>query len=250
MTEVGVTEAGGALTSEPVELAPSETAGAGIGLSGLAAGRRAVLSTLKQRGEATADEVAQVLGLTVGAVRQQLGPLEDDGLVAHRDERPGRAGRPRRWYCLTAASEALWPKRYGQLTNQLLGFIDDPSLIELAFERRREARVARARSRLEGLSFDERVSELAAILDEDGYLASSAKTDDGWEIVEHNCAILDVAQKYGTACGTELGFLRDVMPGIVVERTAHMMAGAHVCAYSLTRGEALTPSGTRGRRAS
>jgi len=223
--------------SEPVELAPSETAGQSVALDGLAPGRRAVLSTLKTRGEATADEVATILGLTVGAIRQQLGPLEADGLVAHRDERAG-PGRPRRHYCLTPAAEGLWPKRYGQLTNQLLAFIEDadPTLVDLAFERRRQSRVERAVARMAGKSFDNRVRELASILDDDGYLASCTRVGAGrWRVVEHNCAILDVAQRYGAACGSELAFLRETMADAEVERTEHMMAGAHVCAYEIRR---------------
>ena len=227
------------MTVAPVEteLAPSEAAGMAVALDALPPGRRAVLSTLKTKGEASAEDVAKVLGVTVGAVRQHLGPLEQEGLVAHRDERPG-PGRPRRRYCLTPAAEALWPKRYGQLTNQLLSFLEDtdPGLVELAFERRRQARVARARERLEGLDFDAQVAELTAILDEDGYLASCERLETGrWQVVEHNCAILDVAQRYGTACGTELSFLTEAMPAADVRRTAHMMAGAHVCAYEITR---------------
>ncbi len=128
--------------SEPVELAPSEQAGLAVALDALPPGRRAVLSTLKTRGEASAEDVAAVLGVTVSAVRQHLAPLEQHGLVAHRDERPG-PGRPRRRYCLTPAAESLWPKRYGQLTNQLLTFLDDadPTLVDQAFEHRRQVRV-------------------------------------------------------------------------------------------------------------
>ncbi|HEY2430535.1 MAG TPA: helix-turn-helix domain-containing protein [Acidimicrobiales bacterium] len=235
--------------SEAVELAPTETAGQTTGLDVLPPGRRSVLSTLKTRGEASAEEVAGVLGVTVSAVRQHLAPLEAEGLIAHRDERPG-PGRPRRRYCLTPAAEALWPKRYGQLTNQLLSFIEDadPALVDLAFERRRQVRVSRARQRLEGLTSDDRCRELAAILDDDGYLASCTKLGRGrWAVVEHNCAILDVAQRYGTACGTELAFLREVMPDASVERTAHMIAGAHVCAYEIRAIRGSGP-GRSGRR--
>jgi DeoR family suf operon transcriptional repressor len=221
--------------SDPVELAPSEHAGLAVGLDNLPPGRRAVLSTLKTTGEASAEDVAAVLGVTVSAVRQHLAPLEEHGLVAHRDERQG-PGRPRRRYCLTPAAESLWPKRYGQLANQLLTFIDDadPTLVDLAFEHRRQARVARAGARLEGRSFDDRVRELAAILDDDGYLASCEQVGPGWwRVVEHNCAILDVAERYGAACSSELAFLRDSIPDADVQRTAHMMAGAHICGYDI-----------------
>ena len=65
-------EPGPPRTSEPIELAPSEAAGQQVALAGMAGGRRAVLSRLKAAGEATADQLAADLGITVGGVRQQL----------------------------------------------------------------------------------------------------------------------------------------------------------------------------------
>jgi predicted ArsR family transcriptional regulator len=218
-----------------VELAPSEAAGQTVALDGLPAGRRAILCSLKARGEATAEDLAGELDVTVGAVRQQLGPLGEDGLVAHRDERRG-PGRPRRWYCLTPAAEAIFPKRYGQLTNQLLGFIEaaDPALIADAFERRGLQRQARAEMRLAGRGLDEKVTELARILDEDGYLASWEADGPGrWRITELNCAILDVARQHHQACGSELAFLRGVLPEATVDRVTHILAGAHSCSYEV-----------------
>jgi DeoR family transcriptional regulator, suf operon transcriptional repressor len=223
-------------TSEPIELAPSESAGQQIALAELAAGRRAVLTRLKAWGEATADRLAADLGITVGAVRQQLGPLGDAGLVAHRDERQG-PGRPRRWYCLTPAAETLFPKRYGQLANQLLGFIEDsdPDLVASAFERRAEQRRDRAEARLAGRDFEGRVRELTRILDEDGYLADCELGGDGsWLVTERNCAILDVARHHHEACSSELAFLRSVLPDATVERVAHVLGGARRCAYQIT----------------
>ena len=219
--------------SEPVELAPSESAGQGVALTGMSRPRSSLLCAMKTSGEATAEGLAAELGLTVAAVRQQLAPLQQEGLVAHRDERSGR-GRPRRWYCLTPAAETFFPKRYGQLANQLLGFIDeaDPGLVRDAFNRRAEQRRVRAEARLGGLGFDAAVTELAAILDEDGYLARAEKVSDGfWRIAELNCAILDVARQHGSACATELEFIRSVLPGASVERVSHLLSGGRSCSY-------------------
>jgi DeoR family transcriptional regulator, suf operon transcriptional repressor len=190
---------------------------------------------MKTSGETTAEGLAAELGLTVAAVRQQLATLQEEGLVAYRDDR-SRRGRPRRWYCLTPAAETFFPKRYGQLANQLLGFIEeaDPALVGDAFQRRAEQRRARAETRLIGLDFDAAVTELAAILDEDGYLARAEKVADGfWRIAELNCAILDVARQHGSACSTELGFIRSVLPGASVERVSHLLSGGRSCAYEI-----------------
>jgi DeoR family suf operon transcriptional repressor len=155
-------------------------------------------------------------------------------LVEVREQRGG-AGRPKFFYSITQAAEPLFPKRYGGLTNELLEYLDDeePAMVERLFERRRQRRVEAATSRLAGLSFEARVQELAHILDEDGYLADVERGDGVWWIVEHNCAILEVALRYGQACSSEIGFLREVMPDADIERVSHMASGAHRCAYEV-----------------
>jgi predicted ArsR family transcriptional regulator len=54
-----------------------------------------------------------------------------------------------------------------------------------------------------------------------------------YRIVEHNCAIWAVAQKYGQACSSEIEFIRAVLPEAHVERVQHMIAGARRCAYEV-----------------
>lgn len=210
----------------------------GPALSELPATRRELLVNLRKRGEARAEELADELGITVGAVRQHLQGLAAADLVVHREERPG-PGRPRHVYRLAPAAEGLFPRSYGELTVELLDYIgdEDPALVARAFERRRRARVERTLERLEGLGFDERVAEVARVLDEDGYLADVEPLEAGvgWRIREHNCAILAVAQRYGHACGAEIAFLREVLPDADVTRVSHILTGAHACAYDVRR---------------
>lgn len=224
----------------------------------LPAPRREILIRLRKRGEATADELAAELVVTVGAVRQQLRVLGAGGLVEHRDERSG-PGRPRRRYRLGPGAEALFPKSYGELASELLGYVDDedPALLKRAFERRRQVRVAHARDRLAGLTFEARVAELARILDEAGYLADFRPLPGGgFEITEHNCAILSVAQRHAHACSTEISFLREVMPDADIRRVAHLLTGSTACVYRIAPGgrrarpsDDVGPSATPPRRA-
>ncbi len=197
--------------------------------------RRALLTALKRGGPATAAELAKPLGLGVAAVRQQLGRLAEDGLVGRRPEPEGR-GRPRHRYQLTGAAEALFPKRYGDLTTELLGYLGGPAgpEVDRLFDERRRRRLRGAAPRLAGRSLAAQVAELTRVLDEDGYLADVEELEGGgWRIVEHNCAILTVATGYRQACSSELEFIRAALPGARVERVAHLMDGAHVCAYEV-----------------
>ena len=206
-------------------------------MSSMPAARRAILHSLKKRGEARAEELGLELGVTASAVRQHLSSMLAAGLVEHR-ELKGSPGRPKHLYQLTIAAEALFPKAYSELTNELLGFVEaeDPALVDRVFDLRRDRRIDEARARLaEHQQFEPRVAELARILDEDGYLAEWDALDDGtYRITEHNCAVLGVAQKYGQACSSEIEFIRAVLPGAAVERTSHMVAGAHRCAYVIS----------------
>lgn len=207
----------------------------GPALAELPATRRALLVALRKRGEARAEELAEELAITVSAVRQHLQSLAAADLVVHREERPG-PGRPRHVYRLGGAAEALFPRAYGELTVELLDYIgdEDPGLVQRAFERRRLARVERTRERLTELDFAARVAEVARVLDEDGYLADCVALDDGsFQIREHNCAILAVAQRYGHACGSEIAFLREVLPDADVSRISHILTGAHACVYEV-----------------
>jgi DeoR family suf operon transcriptional repressor len=212
---------------------------AGPGAPPLPGGRRAVLYAVRRRGEATAEQVAEQLGMTVSGARQHLSALAADGLV-QAQELPTptpRRGRRTLAYAATAEADHHFPKAYGELTNELLGYVADadPALLDDLFAKRREHRIASARSRLATIDgLGAQVAELTAILDEDGYLATVEPVGrDAYRIVEHNCAIWAVAQKYGQACSSEIDFIRAVLPSASVERVQHMVAGARHCAYEV-----------------
>ena len=196
---------------------------------------REVLLALKKRGEARAEEIAEALGITPSGVRQHLTPLRAEGLVTYRKIHTG-PGRPKFAYRLTDLAEDLFPKTYHELTNELLEHIEeeDPELLVRIFERRRQRHVEAARKRLAGKSLDEKVAMLVRILDEDGYLADLERRPDGTYLINlHNCAIWRVAVRYGLACSSELEFLREALPEAEIDRVAHKVAGAYVCAYEV-----------------
>ena len=207
-------------------------------LTPLPEGRRAVLYALRRRGQATATDIARQLHMTPSGARQHLAALVDEGL-AEATERPrpaGQRGRPQLEYTVTDKADGLFPKAYGELTNELLGYVADADagLVDTLFERRRDERVRNATERLAKCrSLKAKVAELARILDDDGYLATWEEIPGGFRIIEHNCAIWAVAQRYGQACTSEIDFIRTVLPGASVERVQHMVAGAPHCAYEV-----------------
>ncbi len=218
-----------------------------LALQNRPATQRTLLNSLKKAGALSVQTLARDAKITVSGARQHLALLEGDGLICRTSETaapsPAR-GRPTVLYQLTAVADALYPRSYGELTNELLEYLE-PATLEGVFVRRRERRIAQAKSRLEPLdTLEARVYELARILDEDGYLADVLFEPGGFRIVEHNCAIFTVAKKYGQACGSELEFIRAALHGAEVSRVSHMMVSGHVCAYSIQPKAIPNPKGT------
>ena len=199
--------------------------------------QRGVLYVVRRRGEATVDEIAEALDMTPSGARQHLAALGDAGLVESAPlRRNGDRGRPAQVWRTTAAADPIFPSAYGELTNELLGYLDDDT-VTAVFIRRRDSRIDHARVRLaRRRGFGAKVEELTRILDEDGYLASCERVDDRtWLVTEHNCAIQSVARSQPLACRSEIEFLRAAMPDATIERTSHIVAGESCCAYRVTR---------------
>lgn len=204
---------------------------------------RVLLRALKEFGEARADQLAQKLGLHVSGVRQHLSSLEAEGVVEHRVIRSQR-GRPKFVYGLSHFGRELFPRAYSAFANQMLEFVEEEDA-ELqgrlfgTFARKRAERVA---PRLAGKSLAARVRELGNILDEDGYEASVQKVTGGYRIIERNCAVFDVAQRFHQVCMSELEFLRRVLPDAEVNRVRHLIGGDTFCAYEIRpRARAVLP---------
>jgi DeoR family suf operon transcriptional repressor len=207
----------------------------------VSAAQRSVLYAVRRRGEATVVDVAEMLEMTPSGARQHLSGLVDAGLLeaGEATRNVGQQGRSERTYCITPAAEALFPRAYGELTNQLLHYVP-AGAVTAAFEHRRDDRIEGAQARLAAKrSFKDKVTELARILDEDGYLAGVEPIGrDAYRIAERNCAIFAVAREHPQACSTELEFLRAALPEADIERVTHMMAGAHSCSYEVRKKRA------------
>jgi predicted ArsR family transcriptional regulator len=200
--------------------------------------RRDLVVLLRQIGPSSPDQLATRLGASRTGILHQLRALESADLVMRRTERHG-VGRPRHLYDVTPRAQELFPSNYDGLAAGLLAAIDavgGDDLIEQVFAARRRQSVSRMKSRLAerlpaGASLAERVRELAVIQDEQGYLAQAEIRSDGTiRIVEHNCAIFDVARGTVRACEAELALFSEVLDADVV-RDSHIAAGDRCCAY-------------------
>lgn len=202
--------------------------------------RRAILLELRRAGPSAPDMIATALGASRSGVAQQLRALDGAGLVTRTTERHG-VGRPRHLYDVTPDAQDLFPANYDGLATGLLAAILEvggDSLVEDVFAARRRQAEARLRERMvaslpAGASMADRVRELARLQDELGYLAEAVFDDGEVRLVEHNCAVLDVARANPAACASELELFRAVL-GVDVLRERHIAAGDRCCVYRVS----------------
>ncbi|MBW3534614.1 MAG: ArsR family transcriptional regulator [Gemmatimonadetes bacterium] len=202
--------------------------------------RREIIRLLKRRGPLPVEDIADHLEVTVSGARQHLSSLERDGVVTYQRLRQG-PGRPRHFYELTERGDALFPRRYAELLNELLGYVreSDPSLVDRVFTRRAQRRAEASRGRIVGGTLEERVREVARLLDEEGYYPQLESLENGgWRVVVRNCPVRALGERYTSACAGEVTFLRRLLPTDDVRRTGHILNGQPFCAYEIHPGAA------------
>jgi predicted ArsR family transcriptional regulator len=206
--------------------------------------RSAILVHLRRVGASSPDTIATAIGASRSGVAGQLRALEGAGLVTRTAVRHG-VGRPRHLYDVTADAQGLFPSNYEGLAAGLIAAIvelgGDDLLEDVMAARSRQAgnalRDGLAATLPANAPLADRVRELARLQDDLGYLAEVEVGDDAIRLVQHNCAVHDIAVANGAACRAELAMFRDLLgPG--VERECHIMNGDRCCTYRVTASEA------------
>lgn len=200
--------------------------------------RDRVLYQLKTRGEQTAGLLAKRLSITPMAVRQHLAALEDEELVAFRDERR-KVGRPARIWRLTDEASSHFPDSHADLTVDILDAVrrtfGEEGMDKLLATRAKKL-LAEYRKRVPNRDtpLAKRIAALAALRREEGYMAEWTREREGFLFVENHCPICAAAELCQGLCRDELALFRKVLgPDCRVERTDHILAGARRCAYRI-----------------
>jgi len=207
-------------------------------LGGFRGMRAELLVALKKTQPMTAHELGEQFGLTANALRRHLKVLEEDGLVRFAREVRG-VGAPVFAYSLTAAGEALFPRRYLAMLGTALEALHDAqgtnavvSVLEAEWRRF----VDEAGPVIDGLPLAERVALVAELLTAKGYMAEAVEIPAGDTAVSalriHNCALGEIAERFPDACAVEAQYLERLL-GVPLVRGSHRHAGCGRCDYGV-----------------
>lgn len=220
---------------------------------GLKGVRGRVLIELKRAHRLTARELASKINVSLNAVRHHLKELEAAALIQYERQHRG-VGAPAFAYTLSPAGEALFPRRYEATLTELLDHVvnrEGRAGAVAVLEARYEVLTRRLQEELAGAAPAERMAALTRFLSEDGYMAEgTASQTPGGEptgtLIEHNCAVQAVAERFPEICAAEARFLAAVL-GAQVDRHEHILRGCSACEYrvrfsAVDAGEAAQPA--------
>jgi iron-sulfur cluster biosynthesis transcriptional regulator SufR len=197
--------------------------------------RRRILMLLKEHGQLTADELANLLEISAVAVRRHLTKLESDQLVTYQEVQRGM-GRPSYVYRLGEAAADFFPRRYEELAVNVLETIRElygGEAIDAIFRMRTSHVIEKYRRQVNGKTLDSRLDQLTRLREADGYMSTWEATPNGtYMLREANCPIFHVAEGCETACEHDLVMLTDLLEAEVV-RTSHLAKGDGACCYEV-----------------
>lgn len=194
--------------------------------------RGGMLVELKKAQRLTAKELATRLGVSLNGVRHHLKELESEGLIAYERQHRG-VGAPSFAYRLTPAGEALFPRRYESTLNDVLDQVVEREGRDGAvavLEARYESLTRRLQEQLAGADPAQRLASVTRLLCDEGYMAEATVSSTSGTLIEHNCAIQAVAERFPEICAAEAKFLAAVL-GAEVHRQEHILSGCNACEY-------------------
>ena len=206
--------------------------------TGLPSTKQTILQYLLKQGQATAKQLAQALNITPQAIRRHLSELETEELIQYELVQQGM-GRPQHLYQLSSQGrDRLNPHRYGEFAVDFLDTLAETvgeEQVGKVLEKQWQRKAAAYRDFLGEGSLNQRVTKLVQIRQKEGYMAElhqmSRQKKQQYVLVEHNCAISEVAESYPSVCGHELEMFAAVLPDCTVERTHWINDGEHRCGY-------------------
>lgn len=204
-----------------------------------------ILQHLLERGQATAQELAESLEISPQAVRRHLKDLETEDLIEYQTVQVGM-GRPQHVYRLSRKGRDRFPNSHGKFAASLLDTMAETlgyEQVNAILRKQWERKALEYRDRVGLGSLQERVTNLVEFRRAEGYMAecypidaenADAETSPRFILTEHNCAISDVAESFPSICGHELEMFAAVLPDCTVERTHWIVNGEHRCGYLIT----------------
>lgn len=203
--------------------------------------RGKIVAQLRERGSASAADLAGLFGLSPNAVRQQLVVLERDGLVEERAVRRGPT-KPTLEFSLTPKADSLFPQQYDKMLAAVLREVRaefGAPAVEQIFERIGERAVAYTKSKVTASDAEGKVAQLTQVLRDRGVVAEYSLVEGGFLLQEHTCPYSGVVKEHPEVCSV-IHHVIDEAIGGEHQQIESLASGGKSCTFAL-KGVEATP---------
>ena len=202
--------------------------------------RQRIIDLLRQKGQATVEELAEVVELTQMAVRHHLNVLQAEDLIAvSHTKRQHKPGRPVQIYSLTEKARKLYPQEYFQLTDLLVDEIASrigrPGVVDV-FDSIANRLVEDAPDISQELPTEEKLEQVVSFLKEKGFVVEWEKRN-GQFIIHHlDCPYRQFARRHQEICRLDQRVISNML-NMTPTRISCIAHNDEKCTYMLSPGK-------------
>jgi predicted ArsR family transcriptional regulator len=206
--------------------------------------RQRIIEYLKEKEEATVEELAAEVSMTPMAVRYHLNVLQADNLITAPAVRHQTGpGRPQQVYHLTDAADDLFPEDYYSLTNYLLDELNnklDKKDLTGIFNSIARRLADEAPPPKEGQNFEDRLDDVVGFLTKKGFVVDWELNDDEYKINTHSCPYRQVVKDHRMICSLDQYVISTMLEAAPVRVTCFAHGDEH-CTYEVSQQTAPQP---------
>jgi predicted ArsR family transcriptional regulator len=200
--------------------------------------RQRIIEFLKEKEEATVEELAAVVDMTPMAVRYHLNVLQAENLInAPAVRHQSGPGRPQQIYHLTAAADELFPEDYYSLTNYLLDELNTQlgkKQIANIFSNIARRLAAEAPPPREDQKFEDRLDDVVVFLTKKGFVVDWELNGDEYKINTHSCPYRQVVKDHRMICSLDQYVISTMLETAPV-RVSCFAHGDEHCTYEVSQ---------------
>jgi len=198
-----------------------------------------ILYQIKRLGPQSVKSLAETLDVTTMGVRQHIAQLAADGLIEALAEEPQPRGRPVKPWKLTEKGHQRFPDAHAQVTVDLIlsvrELLGESAMDRIIEKRTRETFELYRRELEKHKTLAGKISQLARIRTNEGYMAEVLEQEGEFILSEHHCPICIAAKSCRGFCRSELDVFQKLFEGsAIVVREDHILNGARRCSYRIT----------------
>ncbi|HET9910301.1 MAG TPA: winged helix-turn-helix transcriptional regulator [Anaerolineales bacterium] len=191
-----------------------------------------ILQTLLRKPKITINELAEAVGINPISVRHHLTNLQMEGLIAAEEERHG-VGRPRLVYSLTEDGMEKFPTKYLRLTTRLLAQMKESMpgpVVAKLFNQIAEDLASEYASQIQGLSMEERLEFVKALLAQEGFTVEWEKKGSEYQIHEISCPYYQIGVAHPEVCTVDQTLISKML-ALPASKVQCILDGGAFCTY-------------------